>query len=467
MPRAKHIQRGEGGRRVKVPLVKSRTAFAAALAVSGLVLGGLVPPATAAEPAPGSADAYYSATADLPMARSALGLRRFLSTTQPQYDEQSYVWWGALVDYDGTRNAVAVEMQRNDKLIDGFIPVPEVDAAILYNQGDDPGYAIGGLGGLPELTTPVTFTSSPWTARVESFTPGQQPDFIDIRVVAGQFGRRGAVYEFTTSVPNLAPTAPVGERITTYIRAKDVFGIQQWGYGPSGYIPMWIFSAQRAQIMDDFGGSVGDYLEATGDPMLGQGTYYWTEPLLQVQRFKVSINGRVVSAGDEGWMWLDNVERSFNAQAQEIVNGKVSWQEFSIMIPSSRTSLKVGYTKQALVGTYPYASMVSPDSAKARNGAWAPAATWPLQAIHMRPIKGSEWTNPVTGNTYYLKQRVELDRYPGGPRASFVVTSSIPDQEAVVLGRAVFEGLFRVTGTIDGEPVSGWAWGELQPASTL
>lgn len=437
------------------------------LALTLLSPTGVVHAAPAAEPLPGSADAYYSATVDLPLARSPLGLRRFLSTTQPQYDEQSYVWWGALIDYDGTRNGVAVEMQRNDALIDGFIPVPEVDSAILYNQGDDPGYAIGGLGGIPELTLPVTFTSSPWTARVQSFTPGQQPDFIDIRVVAGQFGRRGAVYEFTTSVPNVSSTAPAGERITTYIRAKDAFGILQWGYGPSGYIPMWIYPAQRAQIMDDFGGSVGAYLEATRDPMLGQGTYYWSEPLLQVQRFKVSMNGRVVSAGDQGWMWLDNVERSFDARAQEIVDNGVSWQEFSIMVPSSKTSLKVGYTRQSSVGTYPYASMISPDSAKARNGAWTPAATWPLQGIRIRPIRGSEWTNPVTGNTYYLKQRVELDGFPGGPRASFTLTSAIPDQEAVVSNRAVFEGLFRMTGTIDGEPVTGWAWGELQPAGTL
>jgi hypothetical protein len=230
---------------------------------------------------------------------------------------------------------------------------------------------------------------------------------------------------------------------------------------------MWIYPAQRAQIMDDFGGSVGDYLEATRDPMLGQGTYYFTQPLLEVQRFKVSMNGRVVSAGDEGWLWLDNVERSFDEEAQQIVNNGVSWEEFSIMIPASKSSLKVGYTRQASVGTYPYGMLVTPQSERARNGALTAETSWPMQAIHIRPVKGSEWTNPVTGNTYYMKYRVDLDRFPGGPKASFLMTSAIPDQEAVVSNRAVFEGLFRMTGTLDGEPVTGWAWGELQPAGTL
>lgn len=448
---------------------RRQRAVALVLCTGVLAAGALVQAgsAGAAPPEPGSDDAYYSAEANQPMSRSPLSLRRFLSADQPQFDEQSYVWWGNLVDYDGTKNAVAVEMQRNDELIAGFLPLPEVDAAILFNQGDDPGYAIGGLGGIPELTLPVSVTSSPWSARAQSFTPGQQPDFIDVRVVAGQFGRRGAVYEFTTSVPNITSSAPVGERITTYIRAKDVTGILQWGYGPSGYIPMWVYPAQRAQIVDDFGGSVGDYLKATADPMRGQGTYYWTEPLLEVQRFKVSMNGRVVSAGDSGWMWLDNVERSFDAQAQQIVDNGVSWQEFSIMAPSAGTSLKVGYTRQASVGTYPYAAMVTPQSGKAQNGAWTAVANWPFQAIHIRPVTSSKWTNPVTGNSYFLQQRVVLDRFPGGHRASFLLTSAIGDQEAVVSGRSVFEGLFRMTGTIDGTPVTGWAWGELQPAGSL
>lgn len=435
------------------------------------VLLGLAP-AVGAEaqplaPDPDSSDAFYSPSRNLSMARSPLSLRRFLSTDQTQYEEQSYVWAGSLIDYSGTTNAVAVEMQRNDVGVADLVRVPEVASAVLFNQGDDPGYAIGGLGGIAELTLPVSFTSSPWSVRAQSFTAGQQPDFIDARVVEGQIGRRGAVYEITTSVPNVASSAPAGERITTYIRAKDVTGIMQWGYGPSGFCPMWIFSGQRNQIMDKFDGSVGDYLTTTGDSMRGQGTYYFSMPLLQVQRFKVSMNGKVVSAGDKGWLWWDNVERSFDAQAQQIVDGGVSWLEFSVQIPDTGEALKIGYTKQESVGTFPYAMLASSSSPKAANGARTSLMNWNMQDIHVRPIKGSEWTNPATGNTYYLKYRVDLDASSTTKKATFFMSAAVRDQEAVVSGRSVFEGLFDMTGTIDGRKVSGWAFGELQPTGSL
>ncbi|MDD2858155.1 MAG: hypothetical protein PHU75_05700 [Candidatus Nanopelagicales bacterium] len=435
----------------------------------GLVGAALLAPAASAaqSPVPGSADAYYSPTTTEQFSKNPLELRRFLTNDQPQYDEQSYVWAGSLIDYSGTTNAVAVEMQRNDDLTNPLGPIPAVSAAILFNQGDHPGYVIGGLGGVPDITLPVSVMSSPWSARVQSFTPGQLPDFVDVRVVAGEFGRRGAVYEITSNSPNVASSAPVGERLTSYIRVKDVTGIGQWGYGPSGYMPMWLFPPQLAAIMGKYHGSVGDYLKATKDPMRGQGTYYFTEPLLQVQRFKMSINGKVVSAGAGGWLWLDNVERSFNEQAQQIVNNGVSWLEFSVQIPDTHEALKIGYTKQASVGQFPYAMLMSPASVKAPDGGWTSQMTWNQQNIHFRPVKGSEWTNPATGHTYYLKYRVDLDPSPGAQKATFFMSPMLRDQEAVVSGRAVFEGLFKMTGTIGSRPVTGYAWGELQPVGSL
>ena len=90
-----------------------------------------------------------------------------------------------------------------------------------------------------------------------------------------------------------------------------------------------------------------------------------------------------------------------------------------------------------------------------------------MQDIHIRPVKGSEWTNPATGHTYYLTYGVELAASDSTPKATFVMTPSVREQEAVVSGRSVFEGLFRMTGTIDGKPVTGQAFGELQPKGSL
>ena len=47
------------------------------------------------------------------------------------------------------------------------------------------------------------------------------------------------------------------------------------------------------------------------------------------------------------------------------------------------------------------------------------------------------------------------------------------DQEVVIrnadgtINRAGYEGIFSFTGRIAGKPVAGFAWGEIQPASSL
>ena len=443
-----------------------------ALGVAGLVaVAALAPMARADVPAatpvlPGSAEAYYSPRATLPMAQSPQGLRHFLSHDQPQYDEQSYVWAGSLIEADGSVNALAVEMQRNDSL-GGLVAIPAVSAGILVNREADPGYVIGGLGGIPDLTIPLALTSVPWSARAQSFTPGQQPDFVDVRVVEGQIGERGAVYEFSADVPDIADGPNKGRRMQVYVRAVDTTGVMQWGYGPSGFMPMWIYPPQRAAIMDTYDGSVGDYLAATRDRMASQGTYYFSSPLLKVQDFRVAIDGRRVSHGSDGWLWMDNVERSFDQRAQDVVDNGVSWLEFSVQVPKTRQALKIGYTEQASVGRFPYAMLSAGDAPTARNGARTSQMTWNIDGIRFHPVPGSKWTNPATGHTYYLKYRVNLDDSGTGKKSTLWFTAALPKQEAVISSRSVFEGLFRMKGTIDGKPVEGWGFGELQPVGSL
>ena len=442
------------------------------LAVAALVAVAMLAPIARADSAsttpvvPGSANAYYSPRATLPMAQSPQGLVGFLSHDQPQYDEQSYVWAGSLIEDGGSVNAIAVEMQRNDSL-GGLVAIPTVSAGVLVNRQADPGYVIGGLGGIPDLTIPLALTSHPWSARAQSFTPGQQPDFVDVRVVKGTIGERGAVYELSSDVLDIADGPNKGRRMQTYVRAVDTTGVMQWGYGPSGFSPMWIYPNQRAAILDTYGGSVGDYLAATRDRMASQGTYYFSVPLLKVQQFRIAIDGRRVSHGSAGWIWMDNVERSFDERAQQVIDNDVSWLEFSVQIPKTGQALKIGYTEQASVGRFPYAMLSSPTATKARNGALTSQMNWNINGIRFRPVPGSEWTNPVTGHTFYLKYRVDLDDSGTGKKSSLLFTAALPKQEAVISERAVFEGLFRMTGTIDGTSVDGWGFGELQPVGSL
>ena len=62
---------------------------------------------------------------------------------------------------------------------------------------------------------------------------------------------------------------------------------------------------------------------------------------------------------------------------------------------------------------------------------------------------------------------MNLDDSGTGKKSTLWFTAALPKQEAVISTRSVFEGLFRMKGTIDGKPVEGWGFGELQPVGSL
>jgi len=67
--------------------------------------------------------------------------------------------------------------------------------------------------------------------------------------------------------------------------------------------------------------------------MSGQGDYYYSSPLLQVQQWSMRANGARVGHGRGGTLWLDNVEQSFDAAAEKVVKNGVTWTEFTTPLP--------------------------------------------------------------------------------------------------------------------------------------
>jgi hypothetical protein len=439
----------------------SMALFAACVASPAISSAAPPPPSAAA------GDVFFSPTASVIQAQSPAGMRTFLSTDHPEYTMQSYVWAGSLVDAGGRLNTFAFCMQRNNESIHGSPLVPVITSAALFNRSSDPGFVVGGLAGIADLTLPLSLTTRPWSVRAQSFTLGQPPDFIDVRVVEGVLGKKGAVYEFTSLVPNGAEGAPANQLLVLYVRAQDTTGIMQWGYGPSGFFPQWIYPSQRAAITNDFGNSVGKYLEGTYDPMTNQGDYYYTMPLLKVQRFSVSLGGQVVSTGSSGWLWFDNVEQQFDAAAEQIISNGVNWLEFSVQFPTTKQAMKIGYVEQASVGQLNYAMLHDAHSPKARNGAFTDSVNWDMDKVHITPVQSSLWKSPVSGQSYYTSYRVTLDGARPRQRAHLFIAAKFTDQEVNAGGRHVYEGLFSITGTLCGEKVSGQAWTEVQPSGNL
>jgi hypothetical protein len=250
------------------------------------------------------------------------------------------------------------------------------------------------------------------------------------------------------------------------VRARDVGGVGQWGYGPSGFFPQWILAPQRSAIESTYDGSVGDYLAGTGDQMLNQGSYYYSSPVLDVEAFTISVNNSLVASGTGGELIADYVTQSFDAAADEVVDNDVQWTEFSTMLDGGRT-LKIGEVEQASVGRLPYAVMLSVDGPRGDNAALTASRRWDIGQITITADPESAWTSARSKQSYAMRYVVELAGADADSSASLTYDAVVDDQEIDVAGRTVYEGLYRVTGTLDGESVSGFAWGEIQPTGTL
>lgn len=425
--------------------------------------------------------AEYSAT---PLAQGVdcTGFRAYLSTGLPQYDSQSFEFFGELIGSDGSTNSVAMMSQGNPlSWLDPSLPIPITveEAGLIFNRLDEnAGPFIGGVDGLalPDLppttsTADVSLDYEPWNIGVIG-TTGTELEEMSMTAISGAPGAVGTTY-LLTAVLATGYAGEGGTVPTTFTAVvTDPTGIVQWGYGPNGFFPLWMFDGtpvggvattdQRGPIMNDFGGDIGAYLTTTNDPMTGQGSQYYSMPVLNVEEWSVT-RGSFVGGGTAGTLWFDNLTETYNETANYVVRNGYRWTEYSMMMPDSGQGLLVAKTGQPDVGDLYYAMLAGDGSTQNANGTLAPTANWPQGAIEFAAVPGSEWTSPQTCYVYTLAEHVTLAAVDGRPAVD-VVFSAVdhPFQEIDALGRPVYEGLFSYAGTVDGEPVSGKAWGEIQ-----
>lgn len=420
--------------------------------------------------------AAYSTTA-LAQGASCTGFRSFLSTGLPQYDSQSFEFFGHLVDSQGETNSIALMSQGNTVIPGLQVPwLTMEESGLIFNRLSlNQGPRFGGIDGLADIVVPTTIDYAPWNIHVEQQNTGDPQQIVDMRVVSGSVGAVGAVYELTVSVETVSAGSSAGEWTTLSIRAKDVTGIIQWGYGPNGFFPLWMFDGnplpgaggpipttdQRTPIMNQYGGDIGAYLAATGDPMTGQGSQYYSMPLVEVEQWSVQIGSSYVASGTDGVLFFDNLTETYNDAAQYIVRNGYEWTEFSVQLPGSKQGMLIATTGQQEVGELHYAMIGGAGSTQSTNGTLQPTANWAQGAIHITPTSNT-WTSPHSCYVYHLEYDVQLDGSPTRPAADLVFQATASDQELNALNRAVYEGLFSYTGTLDGAAVSGYAWGEIQ-----
>lgn len=424
--------------------------------------------------------AYYTSTPVLPMSGSPQQLSNWLSTNPTSYNEAAWCFYGHLIRDDGAVDGLLFLTQYQDSNVAGR-EWPTVVAGLCYNParlgGAEPGYMGTGTGGLPGLPAlpaapsqpflpSVTMVSSPWAVSAqypddEYSRDGKKPSAFSCRLIEGEVGRPGAVYEIAADALFAAPSAPdTKDRLSLVVRMRDRYGVIAAGYGPSSFLPQWLSNRQQSLIAQgEFAGSVGDYLEKTGDPMTYQGAYYLSAPLLEVTEFQIRDRNGLVATGQGGCFWIDWVVQSFDRSALASVS-MAGWTYFAIQFPSVGWSMMISeVTVQDPTSRFFVAKLFTDKSRTTANGARIASREWRQQEIHIRPNDAYPPWHSRLGKPYALHYVVTLDS-PEGESHLFIDTVR-DDQEITVDDSSKYEGVFRVRANVSGTELEGWAWGEL------
>ncbi|MGB3183544.1 MAG: hypothetical protein WBB45_19295 [Cyclobacteriaceae bacterium] len=414
---------------------------------------------------PGGTDTmqcFYSSMPLVPQGQSPSRLAAWLSNLQPQYNMASMCFYGNLIDDEGHVAAVNSILQQQNKMQNQKgKPANPFLAEWSYCDDKTNGY----------VNAPF-FITKEYTGNVQvqapySFVVNGNPlygGFVSISLVSGEMGRKGAQYSMTGQVVDF------DLNMWEYsILLEDMFGTIQVGYGPSSFLPQYLTDAQQKTISQQYGSDVHRYLKESGDSMRGQGSYYYTIPLLGVESFEIRKNLQPYSTGSKGTIWVDYVTQSFDKQSYSIL-GSAGWQFLAIQFPELNSEK---YTSGALMfssvdqgnGQHLPMARFYADNSEANttpNGAVKPTYEWAMNDIQFTADK--YWTDPSGKGAY---------KYP----VQFTLTLTDGNNKMTIKGNAVrnnqvieafhkYEGVFDIKASIELEDLQlpdakGYAWAEV------
>jgi len=163
---------------------------------------------------------------------------------------------------------------------------------------------------------------------------------------------------------------------------------------------------------------------------------------------------------------MDYVVQTYDEQANEAFS-KASWDFFAIQLPEENAAIMVLRVNSA-TGSLPVATLFRYDSEKTQNSARKAVHSWAIDEITIEPVPGGRsWTSPETGEEYDMEHHIRLAS--SGWEADITIDMVRDNQEIVIdkSSTVKYEGLGIVEGTLQGRPVTGKAFVELQPVGHL
>ncbi|MBL6943667.1 MAG: hypothetical protein ISR56_04800 [Bacteroidales bacterium] len=279
-------------------------------------------------------------------------------------------------------------------------------------------------------------------------------------LISGNMGAADAEYILTADIPDFN-----GVRLHAEVQLRDRLGVVNQGYGPASFFPQYLSEEQRAQIMESPARSVSNYLEATGDPMSCQGSYYYSLPLMDVEQFSIKLDDTIsLSNGSDGLMWMDYVVQSYDQQASEVFSN-ASWDFYAIQLPEENAAIMVIEINSA-TGSLPIATLFRNDSDRTLNTARKAVHSWAINEINIYHVPGTDWVSPKSGLKYAMQHRIQLTSTDYS--ADLTINMVRDDQEIIIDSTKIkYEGLGSVEGILSGQPVTGQAFVEIQPVGVL
>ena len=402
---------------------------------------------------------FFTESHVLPQTQGPEQLGQYLATEHFDYDLDGWFFMGSLVDSVAPDDigVFFLAVQRIEMSDNGF-RAPVVPAIVGFNNSAIGHYEFRGFFTL-DADPLMTVTANPWNVRLNS--PLQSGPLITISLVSGMMGAVDAEYRITADIPDLN-----GVRLQVDMQLRDHFGVVNQGYGSASFFPQFLTTMQREQILSSPVHSVPAYLESTGDPMSCQGSYYYSLPLMDVEQFSVKRDNISLSSGTQGLMWMDYVVQTYDERASEVFS-EDSWDFFAIQLPEENAAIMVLQVNSA-TGALPVATLFRNDSDQTLNSARKAVHSWAIDEIKIEAVSGGRiWTSPTTGNEYDMEHHVRLTSSDW--EADLTIRMVRDNQEIVIdkSGTIKYEGLGIVEGTLQGRPIAGKAFVELQPVGHL
>lgn len=369
----------------------------------------------------------------------------FIQTLHEEYSLNAWCYFGRLV---GNTNTYALTF-----LIQKTIPfeIPYVhhklsfDIAGGFNTSTLAKWQLDGCG---SSIGPVV-KNNPWSVS-DTCNDGAVPADLTtlyVKLLTGDVGTKGATYELVLEAIlgfdfNVDP-------VFIKVEFEDILGTVKEGFGPDAFLPNWLTNQQRSTILNDFGGSVQDYLEAGIDDLNCQGSYYFSQPLLNVTDFTIiDVDGNILDSkapGNDSVIWFDYVAQTFDNTGLEIVSD-VGWEFFAIQFPSNKQAIMVTRITTQTSGIYTLANLFTETN----------TTRWNIDDIDI--VGSNIWTSPTSGKQYYTTYTITLNN----PSTTITVQTEWDEQEISVGGQTKYEGICTVTATVLGVPMNGFAWIEQQ-----